>query len=210
MYNTGSQVLGVLLERAAGKPLDDLLTERIFEPLGMVDTAFSVPPEQLGRLTTAYAPDPETGSPTLVDAVEDSWWSRPPSFPDAGGGLISTIDDYWAFVEMMLGGGKNRGRRILSESTVALMTTDHLDDGQRSANTLFLGADGGWGLGLRVPAGRPGGGGGYGWDGGSGTTWRSDTSTGLTGILLTQRQLTSPQPPDVFVDFWTCASQALA
>jgi CubicO group peptidase (beta-lactamase class C family) len=212
MYNTGSQVLGVLLERATGKPLDTFLRERLFEPLGMVDTGFSVASEKLDRFTTAYAPDPETGALQVLDAAEDSWWSRPPAFPDASGWLVSTIDDYWAFVQMILNRGEYRGRRVLSELMVDLMTADHLTAEQRSTATLFLGEEGGWGLGLRVPA--AGGAaqaipGGFGWDGGSGTTWRSDVERGLTGILLTQRAMTSPEPPEVFDDFWTCAYQAI-
>ena len=105
MYNTGSQVLGVLLERAAGKPLEDFLRERIFEPLGMNDTGFSVAPHQRDRFTTAYAPDPESDVLNVLDGVENSYWSEPPAFPNAGGGLVSTIDDFWAFVAMLLADG---------------------------------------------------------------------------------------------------------
>jgi CubicO group peptidase (beta-lactamase class C family) len=81
MYNTGTQVLGVLLERASGKPLEVLLSERLFVPLGMDDTGFSVSGAQLDRLTTAYAPDQESGELAVLDDVADSYWSRPPSFP---------------------------------------------------------------------------------------------------------------------------------
>jgi CubicO group peptidase (beta-lactamase class C family) len=212
MYNTGSQVLGVLLERAAGQPLEVFLRERVFEPLGMRDTGFSVGPEHLDRLTTAYTPDPESGALDILDAVDDSYWSRPPVFPDAGGWLVSTIDDYWAFVQMMLNQGEHRGRRILSESSVELMTTDHLSSEQRSAVPVFLGDHGGWGFGLLVPASGaaarpiPGG---FGWDGGTGTTWRSDVDRDITGILFTQRAMTSPQAPEVFVDFWNSAYGAI-
>jgi CubicO group peptidase (beta-lactamase class C family) len=212
MYNTGSQVVGILLERAAGMPLEVLLRERIFEPLGMDDTGFSVAPHDLNRLTTAYTPDPESGALDILDAADDSYWSRPPVFPDAGGWLVSTIDDYWAFVQMMLNDGEYRGRRILSEISVRLMTTDHLTREQRSAASVFLGDHGGWGFGLLVPASEaaahpiPGG---FGWDGGTGTTWRSDVDRDLTGILLTQRAMTSPAPPEVFVDFWNCAYGAI-
>lgn len=92
------------------------------------------------------------------------------------------------------------------------MTTDALTAEQRSASTLFLGTDGGWGPGTRVPAGTgaaseiPGG---FGWDGGTGTTWRSDVERGLTGILFTQRAMTSPAPPAVATDFWNAAYSAL-
>ena len=86
LYNTGAQVLGILLERAAGKPLEALLTERIFEPLGMRDTAFSVSPGQRDRFTTAYTSDPESGVLSVLDDADDSFWAGPPAFPDAAGG----------------------------------------------------------------------------------------------------------------------------
>ena len=131
MYNTGSQVLGVLLERAAGKPLEDFLRERIFEPLGMKDTGFNVPAHQRNRFTTAYVADPESDVLEVVDGVENSYWSEPPAFPNAGGWLVSTIDDFWAFVAMLLADGTFNGERILSERSVELMTTDHLTPEQR-------------------------------------------------------------------------------
>ncbi len=218
MYNTGSQVLGVLLERAAGTPLEDFLRERIFEPLGMTDTGFSVSPHQRPRFTTAYAPDPESGVLDVLDGVENSYWSAPPTFPNAAGWLVSTIDDFWAFVAMLLAGGTHAGERILSQRSVDLMTTDHLTAEQRAPATLFLGDHDGWGFGMAVPAADsphastvvpgviPGG---FGWTGGSGTAWRSDRVRGVSGILLTQRAMTSPEPPAVFDDFWNGTYEAI-
>jgi CubicO group peptidase (beta-lactamase class C family) len=205
MYNTGAQVLGVLIERAAGMALETFLRERLFEPIGMPDTAFSVPPEKLARLTTAYTPDPESGELQVLDGVDGSYWAQPPAFPNMAGWLVSTIDDFWAFVRMLLAGGIVGERRIVSQAAVAQMTADRLTPAQRRENRLFLGPRGGWGLGLLVPAAGPtvrGIPGGYGWDGGTGTTWRSDEEANLTGILFTQRALTSPAPPPVFRDFW--------
>jgi CubicO group peptidase (beta-lactamase class C family) len=205
LYNTSGNALGVLLARACGTDLETVLRERIFEPLGMTDTGFSVPAGKLDRLTTFYLPDPDTGELTVLDDPASSWWSTPPSFPDASGWLVSTIDDYWSFVSMLLAGGTGRGARILSPATVAQMTTDRLTPAQRRASALFLGEHGGWGLGLTVPAAGsedqplPCG---IGWDGGSGTTWRSSLSSGVTGILFTQRQVTSPVPPPLIEDFW--------
>ena len=211
LYNTSVQVLGVLLARAAGKDLGDVMRERVFEPLGMVDTGFTVPGSDLDRLTSFYQADRDTGELTVVDAPPDSWWSRPPSFPDASGWLVSTIDDLWTFVSMLLGGGTARGRRILSERSVALMTTDRLTPAQRAGSGLFLGDHGSWGFGMAAPARGSAGlplPSGFGWDGGSGTTWRSNPELGVTGILLTQRQLNSPQPPPVFEDFWSGVNAA--
>jgi CubicO group peptidase (beta-lactamase class C family) len=85
LYNSSAQVLGVLLARAADKDVETVMRERIFEPLAMPDTGFTVPADQLSRLTTAYASDPETGEISALDDPTDSWWSTPPSFPDAGG-----------------------------------------------------------------------------------------------------------------------------
>jgi CubicO group peptidase (beta-lactamase class C family) len=211
-YNTGSQVLGVLLERATGVPLEALLRERLLDPLGMHDTGFSFTPAQRGRMTTAYVPDPDTGAPVVLDRVDDSWWSRPPTRPDASGGLLSTIDDLWAFAQLFLDGGVHRGRLIVSEASLALMTTDHLTPAQRAAGSPILGAHDSWGLGLAVPA--SGGDrahipGGFGWIGGSGTSWRTDPERDLTGILLTQRGLASPEPPPLFDDFWRVAYAVL-
>jgi CubicO group peptidase (beta-lactamase class C family) len=213
LYNTSAQVLGVLLARACGSDLEAVLRERIFEPLGMADTGFTVPSEKLGRLTTAYRPDPETGELSVLDDPAHSWWSTPPSFPDASGWLVSTIDDYWAFVSMVLAGGTRQGERILSPETIRIMTTDRLTPSQRDAAGLFLGEHGGWGLGLEVPAtGSPDRTlpSGIGWDGGTGTTWRSNPRSGVTGILFTQREATSPVPPPVVEDFWASVNAATA
>jgi CubicO group peptidase (beta-lactamase class C family) len=207
MYNTGSQVLGVLLERAAGQPIEAFLCHRLFEPLGMRDTGFSVSPDQRSRFTTAYSPDPETGALGVLDGGdgEDSYWSHPPALPNAAGWLVSTIDDFWAFVSMLLADGVRDRERILTERSIESMTTDHLTPEQRASAGVFLGEHDGWGLGMLVPAAdAPASAirGGFGWDGGTGTTWRSDRARGLTGILFTQRAMTSPEPPAVFDDFW--------
>jgi CubicO group peptidase (beta-lactamase class C family) len=213
LYNTSGQVLGVLLARVAGQELDAVMRDRIFEPLGMVDTGFFVPTEKLHRLTSFYAPDPGTGELALIDDPSDSWWSRPPRFPDASGWLTSTVDDLWRFVSMLVGGGSLDGRRVLSEESVRMMTTDHLTAAQRAGNEIFLGEHGGWGFGMSAPAAgttsqpMPYG---FGWDGGSGTTWRTDAERGVTGVLLTQRQVMSPEPPPLYQDFWTGVNAAAA
>jgi CubicO group peptidase (beta-lactamase class C family) len=209
LYNTGAQVLGVLLERAARMPLAQLLATRLFEPLGMASTGFSWPAGSQGRVASAYVPD-QTGVPVLFDPP-GGYWAREPLFPNAAGWLVSTLEDFWTFVQLVRSGGMVGQRRLLSRQSVAAMTTDHLTATQRRDADLFLGG-GGWGYGMAVP---PADGGGqripgYGWDGGSGTVWRTDAATGLTGILFTQRQLVSPVPPPVFIDFWAAARTALA
>jgi len=212
MYNTGSEVLSVLIERAAGQPFPTFLQERIFEPLGMVDTGFSVPAADLGRLATSYITDPQTGAPTVYDEPEGQW-SQPPAFASGAGGLVSTVDDYLAFAHMLLDGGRHGGERILSRPSVELMTTDQLTAEQKAATNWVPGAfdSHGWGFGVSVRTRRddPASVGQYGWDGGMGTSWASDPREGLIGVLLTQGTWASPSPPDVCRDFWTCAYQAL-
>ncbi len=210
-YNTSAIVLGLLTERAAGQPLEEFLRARLFEPLGMRDTSFSVPADKQPRFTTAYAPDPDTGALELFDLPTTGWWSAPPALPNLAGMLVSTIDDLWAFVAMLSAGGVYQDRRILSAAAVEGMTTNHLTDEQRAAGSMFLGPEG-WGYGMAAPvpqAGEPPVPWGYGWDGGTGTTWRTDPVRGLVGILLTQRAMTSPEPPPLFADFWAAADAAL-
>ena len=103
-YNTGAHVAGVLIGSGGGAPLADVLHDRIFEPLGMADTGFFVPSEKLHRFTTQYTPDAETGELRLLDRP-DGWWSVPPRLPSAAGGLVSTVDDVWAFASMLASDG---------------------------------------------------------------------------------------------------------
>ena len=212
MYNTGSDVLGVLIARVSGQPFDVFSRERIFEPLGMRDTGFSVPAAKLDRLPGCYWFKPETRTLEVFDGVGDSQWSHPPSFPSAAGGLVSTIDDYLAFCQMMLNKGRYGRERILSRVSVELMTTDHLTPEQKAGAEIFFGDHSGWGFGVEVITRRddlaavPGR---FGWNGGLGTSGYSDPKEDLVGILMTQRLMDSPDPPRVFRDFWTSAYQAI-
>src|SRR5947209_11377679 len=137
MYNTGSDVLGVLIARASGQPLETFLRERLFAPLGMQDTAFSVPATTLDRLATSYWTDYASGELAVYDEAEGGQWSRPPAFPSGAGGLVSTIDDYLAFGQMMLSQGKHGNERILSRLSVELMTTDQLTLEQKASPDLI-------------------------------------------------------------------------
>jgi CubicO group peptidase (beta-lactamase class C family) len=208
MYNTGSDVLGILIARATGRPFETFLRERIFEPLGMRDTGFSVPAANLDRLATSYEADPETGSFKLYDAAEDGQWSRPPAFQSGAGGLVSTIDDYLTFCRMLLNKGKSENARILSRPSVELMTSDQLTPEQRADADSFFRGNSGWGFGMAVYTRRddvmavPGR---FGWDGGLGTSAYSDPVEDLVGILLTQCAWTSPSGPQLRSDFWTLA-----
>jgi CubicO group peptidase (beta-lactamase class C family) len=211
MYDIAFSVLGVLIARAAGQPLEVLMRERIFAPLGMQDTGFSVPAADLDRLATCYWTDPATGALAVYDGVQDSQWSRPPAFPDAAGGLVSTIDDYLAFGRMMLHRGKHGSERILSRPAVELMTSDQLTAQQQVAAGPFLDGSRGWGFGVSVITRRDDLSavhGRFGWDGGLGTSWYADPTEELVAILMTQR-LAGPSSPRIDLDFWTSVYQAI-
>jgi CubicO group peptidase (beta-lactamase class C family) len=213
MYNMSSYVLGVVIARASGQPLEEFLRKRLFEPLGMKDTSFSVPAEKLDRLATSYLTNPTTKALMLYDRPTDSRWSRPPAFPDGGGGLVSTVDDYLAFGQMLLNNGRHGQERILSRLSVEAMTTDQLTPAQKAVSDFAgLWENHGWGFGMSIVTKRDGVSavpGQYGWNGGYGTSWSSDPAEGMVGILMTQRAFTSPRPPDVCLDFWTSAYQTI-
>jgi CubicO group peptidase (beta-lactamase class C family) len=213
MYNTGSDVLGVLIARASGQPLESFLRERIFEPLGMKDTGFSASASKLDRFATSHWTNPETGVLELYDDAERGQWSHPPNFPSGAAGLVSTIDDYLSFGQMMLNKGKSGRERILSRSSVELMTTDQLTPEQKALSGLVSGFfdSHGWGFGMSVVTRRVDvkSVGTFGWDGGLGTCWYSDPREGMVMILMTQCAWASPSPPNVCLDFWTSAYGAI-
>jgi CubicO group peptidase (beta-lactamase class C family) len=188
LYQSGSQVLGVLAARAAGAPLDDVLRERLLGPLGMADTGFHA--ADTARLATAY--EHRNGMLAVTDPP-DGQWSRPPRFPDGGGGLVSSVDDVVAFGQMLLRGGSP----VLKPATVAEMTRDQLTAAQR-ANVWpgFSFLEGrGWGYGVSVlDDGR------YTWEGGLGTTWSNVPAQDLTVVVLTQRAADETGMPAVCED----------
>ncbi len=187
-YNTGSLVLSVLVARASRQPLTDFLRTRIFEPLGMKETGFSMSSQQTRRLPSYYMTNFQTSKLELQTLSSPTEWTTPPAFPSGASGLLSTVDDYLAFARLLLSGGIHSGRRLLSERSVRLMTTNHLTPDQMAgAGPLLAGQ--GWGFGMSVStasddvspaAGR------YGWDGGYGTTWFNDPGQGLVAIAMTQ------------------------
>jgi CubicO group peptidase (beta-lactamase class C family) len=187
-YNTGSLLLGVLVGRAAGEPLEAFLQTRIFEPLGMDETGFTLPVEQAHRLPAQYTADFETGAVRPHEGTGPAVWTRPPPFPSGAGGLLSTADDFLAFARLLLDGGVYRGRRLLSERSVELMTTNHLTPEQIAGGGVLLSGSG-WGYGMAVTvahdevSAEPGR---YGWAGGYGTSWFNDPARRLIAIVLTQ------------------------
>jgi CubicO group peptidase (beta-lactamase class C family) len=206
LYNTCADILGVLVGRVSGRSFSAFLAERVFEPLGMSDTGFSVPEAKLGRLAGYYAPDPSGG----LSPVEppDRGWAKEPAFASGAGGLASTAADWQVFGRMLLGGGAVAGRRILSEASVRAMTTNYLTSDQRGASTLFLEGQG-WGFCGSVdveqidPWNIPGR---YGWIGGTGTAAHVVPATGTVAILLTQVPMAGPTPTPLMRDFWRYAA----
>jgi CubicO group peptidase (beta-lactamase class C family) len=196
LYNTGAQVLGVLLARAADMPFGEVLRTRIFEPLGMRDTAFWT--SDTRRLATGYIPTPDG---LVVSDRPDGAWSTPPRFEDGAAGLLSTADDLLAFARMLLRGGAP----VLDAEAVAQMTSDQLAPGQAVPGFLHGRS---WGFCQSVVTEGPRRG-AFGWDGGLGTSWLVDPVRDLTVIVLTQRMWEGPQPPAVHTELQDAAYAAL-
>jgi CubicO group peptidase (beta-lactamase class C family) len=198
MYNTGAQVLGVLLARAAGRSFGEVLRTRIFEPLGMTDTGFwAVEPQ---RLAESYRPTPD--GLTVYDPPGGAW-SRPPAFEDGGAGLVSTADDLLAFGRMLL----RDGGTVLPPDLALAMRTDQLTAAQKANGGLgpdfFDGQSWSFCQAVRDD-------GAFAWDGGLGTSWLVDPARDLIVIVLTQRMFDSPALPAVHRDLRAAAYAALA
>jgi CubicO group peptidase (beta-lactamase class C family) len=187
-YNTGSLVLGVLVARASGQPLADFLKTRVFEPLGMKHTAFTISAEQAKRLPSLYQTNFQTGKLELQTISGPSVWTSPPPFPSGAAGLVSTIDDYLVFARLLINEGADGDKRLLSQRSVRLMTTNHLTPEQMASRDPLLGGQG-WGFGVAVAttpdevSAEPGR---YGWNGGYGTFWFNDPTRDLVAIGMTQ------------------------
>jgi CubicO group peptidase (beta-lactamase class C family) len=212
MYHVSIDVLGVLIARVSGQSLGTFLRERIFDPLGMKDTAFHVPSGKIERVPALYFFNRQTNTLDFFDDVANSAWRSEPPFESGAGGLVSTIDDYFAFSRMMLNKGRHGREQVLSRATVELMASDQVTAEQRAGSEVFFGAHSSWGFGMAVDTQRneifqtPGR---FGWDGGFGTSAHTDPTEGMIGILFTQRLMDSPEPPKVFTDFWTLAYGAM-
>ncbi len=191
--------------------MESFFRERIFDPLGMDDTGFHVPEAKLDRFADCHRADPETETLDVFDAAEDSLWSRTPVFESAGGGLVSTADDYLTFCRMMLGNGRYGSERILSRPSVELMTTNHLTSEQKSGGELLLGNGMGWGFGMSVVAERtgPAAPGAFGWDGGYTTSGHSDPEEEMVGILMAQLLAGNEVSGKIYRDFWISAYQTI-
>ncbi len=187
VYGYGTDILGVVIERASGQSLDEFLHENILEPLGMKDTHFYLPASKAHRLTTVYSAT-EEGLERAADPgnmVGQGHYLRGPRTSFSGGaGYLSTARDYARFLQMMLNGGTLDGRRILSRKTVELMTADHLD-------RIDFRPGQGFGLGFYVvndvgARGEPGTAGEFGWGGAYHSTYWVDPAEELVVVYMTQ------------------------
>ncbi|SIT45044.1 conserved hypothetical protein [Paraburkholderia piptadeniae] len=207
-YGIATDVLGVLIHRISGLSLGDFFRTRIFEPLGMRDTAFCVPDAQLSRLATAYAIDPDSRRRVVEDRPQASRWANPRRFQSGGGGLVSTAEDYLQFARLLLGRGRVGDVRLLSHRSVDLMRTNFLARDQRRMPSIghVQWSGQGFGLGLSIvddpaqqlPLGYRSTG-SFGWPGAFGTSWFADPVENMIGQMLIQRR--SVEPFDMVVEF---------
>ena len=206
-YSMATDVLGYLVQVVSGMPFADFLKQRIFEPLGMVDTGFHVPESEIGRFAATYSPS-EDGGLAVFDAPATSWFATLAGIASGGGGLVSTTADYMRFAQMLLNQGEYEGVRLMGRKTVELMTTDHLPA------HLDVFDDGSLGFGLGVGVLRNlgqsqalGSVGTYGWGGAAGTDCWIDPKEEMIGLPMIQHML--GDAPPIHRDFRTLAYQAL-
>jgi CubicO group peptidase (beta-lactamase class C family) len=215
LYHMSAEILGVLIGRASGMSLSAFMRERIFEPLGMKDTGFTVPQAALHRVATCYQTDFSTGEITVLKEARNELLARPCAFESgAGDQFVSTANDLLAFGAMMLNWGAHGEKRILSRLSIEAMTTDQVTAEQKAASPFFenFWDSRGWGLGLSIVtrrddiAGVPGR---YGWDGAFSTTLYVDPHEAMVGVLMAQCRPGALRLPPVVLDFWTSAYQAI-
>jgi CubicO group peptidase (beta-lactamase class C family) len=192
-YGIGHDVLGYLVQVVSGQLFDVFMQEQIFEPLGMVDTAFHVPASKLDRLATSYQPK-EGGGLEIANASETSRFAKPTNCPSGGGGLVSggwglvsTITDYYRFCQMLFNKGELDGQRLLGRKTVELMTANHLRDGLYDDGDPARGYGLGFGVLLDIERDRRlGSVGTYGWGGFATTRFRIDPQEELVHLQMSQ------------------------
>jgi CubicO group peptidase (beta-lactamase class C family) len=180
-YSIALDVAGAVVEKVSGVAFDAFLAQRIFTPLGMADTGFTVPAARLGRMTSNYNVTEKGLEP--LDVPPATIYARPPAFPYGGAGLVSSARDYARFMQALLGEGQLGRNRILKPETARLMMSNLLEPGVK------FGTDSGYGAGGRstlvtVPGGE--GAGTYGWSGAAGTHAFVDRATGLYVVMMTQ------------------------
>jgi CubicO group peptidase (beta-lactamase class C family) len=197
-YSVSIDVLGYLVEKLSGASFGEFLRTRLFEPLGMSDTAFHVPSDKTERFTCCYQPEAKGSGLKLQDDPRESSYAIPPKLESGGGGLVSTAHDYLRFCRMMLNGGTLDGVQILSPKTVALFSLNYLPEGREIADMSLPGmfSESGYagvgfslGCGVNVDVVKtrvPGSLGEYFWGGAAATAFWIDPKEELTVVFMTQ------------------------
>ncbi len=196
-YSVAIDVLGYLVEKLSGVSFGEFLRTRLFEPLGMHDTAFHIDPDKVERFSSCYQPEGASGL-KLQDDARESTYAKPPLLESGGGGLVSTAHDYLRFCRMMLNGGTLDGVQILSPKTVALFSLNYLPGGKEIADMAFPGmfSESGYagvgfslGCGVNVDVAKtrlPGSLGEFFWGGAASTAFWIDPAEKLTVVFMTQ------------------------
>ncbi len=195
MYSLSTDVCGYLVQAISGQPFNEYLQNHIFDPLGMVDTGFSLAADSVERFTANYQRRPDK-SLELIDDPHGSHYLKPPSFFSGGGGLVSTMLDYYRFCEMLRKGGILDGERIIGSRTLKMMTLNHLPSGQDLTQTAIGGFSEtanegvGFGLGFAMTLGEVATGslghGDYYWGGAASTIFWIDPVEDMVVIFMTQ------------------------
>ena len=197
-YSVSIDVLGYLVEKLSGMSFGEFLRTRLFDPLGMKDTAFYVPSDDIERFTSCYQPETQGSGLRLQDDGRESIYAKPPMLESGGGGLVSTAHDYLRFCRMMLNGGTLDGVQILSPKTVALFSLNYLPDAREIADMALPGmfSESGYagvgfslGCGVNVNVAKtrlPGSLGEYFWGGAAATAFWIDPKEELTVVFMTQ------------------------
>lgn len=202
-YSVATDVLGYLVELISGQSLPEYFAEHIFKPLGMSDTGFYVPEDKKSRFASCY--QLASGGFSLQDDAMQSPFLTEPSFHSGGGGLISTIDDYYRFAQMLANGGELNGARIIGRKTLSFMRRNHLPEGKdlpevsvgAFSETPYAGSGFGLGFSVRtdtVKAQALGSEGEYGWGGMASTTFWVDPVEDVLVIFMTQLIPSSSYP----------------
>jgi CubicO group peptidase (beta-lactamase class C family) len=194
-YSVSTDVLGFIVGRIAGTGFREFMIDRIFQPLGMVDTDFYIPPDKRDRAAIVYRMVEATGA---LEPVHFSRADAPPAFCGGGGGLVSTADDYLKFARMLLGDGEVDGVRLLKPETVTMMRTNRLTVAQRAIPFMgmpfWMGQGFGLGLSVILDAEQQAwmgasSDGSFGWPGAFGTWWQADPALDMILIYLVQNSL---------------------
>lgn len=211
VYSLSVDILGAVVEKVSGQSLDVFMLERLFKPLKMNDTFFEVPKEKLQRFGTLQAKD-AGGKLMIIDRPKTSDFANNVTFFSGGGGLVSSAMDYLRYSQMMLNGGELDGIRILSPTTIDLMTRDQLTQSARLGYDPRPGIMGdvsfglGFGLAVKAPRVRSGSKGSYRWAGIAGTDFWIDPKEDLTAMILVQMM---GYPPALRNEFKTLVYQAI-